>query len=56
MKAELARRLKTKAEAQKLLEHCRAAMFTIEDITTRPVKKKSGRTVHHFYPATGSCT
>ena len=39
MKAELARRLKTKAEAQKLLEHCQAAMFTIEDITTRPVKK-----------------
>lgn len=39
MKAELARRLKTKAEAQKLLESCQSAIFTIEDITTRPVKK-----------------
>lgn len=39
MKAELAHRLKTKAEAQKLLESCQSAIFTIEDITTRPVKK-----------------
>ncbi|WP_291528246.1 type I DNA topoisomerase [Bacteroides sp. UBA939] len=39
MKAELASRLKTKAEAQKLLESCQSATFTIEDITTRPVKK-----------------
>lgn len=39
MKAELAHRLKTKAEAQKLLESCRSAIFTIEDVTTRPVKK-----------------
>ena len=39
MKAELAHRLKTKAEARKLLESCKAATFTISDITTRPLKK-----------------
>ncbi|MEG1564377.1 MAG: type I DNA topoisomerase, partial [Bacteroides sp.] len=39
MKAELARRLKTKEEARKLLEACMGARFTIEDITTRPTKK-----------------
>lgn len=39
MKAELVSRLKTKAEAQKLLASCQSATFTIEDITTRPVKK-----------------
>ena len=32
-------RLKTKAEARKLLESCKAATFTISDITTRPLKK-----------------
>lgn len=39
MKAELTHRLKTKKEAQALLEACKEATFTIEDITTRPVKK-----------------
>ncbi|MDR1004233.1 MAG: type I DNA topoisomerase [Prevotellaceae bacterium] len=39
LKAEMNRRLKTKAEAQQLLESCRQSTFTIEDITTRPVKK-----------------
>nr|WP_302829634.1 type I DNA topoisomerase [uncultured Bacteroides sp.] len=39
MKAELAHRLKTKAEAQKLLERCKTATFTINDIATRPLKK-----------------
>ena len=39
MRAELGRRIKTKAEAQKLLELCKTATFTIEDITTRPIKK-----------------
>ena len=39
MKAELARRLKTKVEAQMLLEHCKTATFTINDISTRPLKK-----------------
>ncbi|ADV42946.1 type I DNA topoisomerase [Bacteroides helcogenes] len=39
MKAELARRIKTKAEAQKLLESCKSAAFIINDITTRPVKR-----------------
>ena len=39
MKAELARRIKTKAEAQKLLESCKSATFTINDINTRPLKK-----------------
>ncbi len=39
MKAELAHRLKSKEEAEKLLGKCQSAVFTIEDITTRPVKK-----------------
>lgn len=39
MKAELARRIKTKAEAQRFLESCKSATFTINDITTRPLKK-----------------
>lgn len=39
MKAELIHRLKTKKEAQALLEACKEATFTIEDINTRPVKK-----------------
>lgn len=39
MKAELARRIKTKEEAAALLKVCQQAVFTIEDITTRPVKK-----------------
>lgn len=39
MKAELARRLKTKKEAKALLESCKSAAFTIEDITTKPLKK-----------------
>lgn len=39
MKAELTRRIKTKEEARAFLEACQGATFTIEDITTRPVKK-----------------
>ena len=39
MKAELARRIKTKAEAQKFPESCKSATFTINDISTRPLKK-----------------
>ena len=39
MKAELSRRIKTKAEARKFLESCQSATFTIGDITTRPLKK-----------------
>lgn len=39
MKAELTKRLKTKADALKFLESCKAAQFSIEDITTKPVKK-----------------
>ncbi|MDR0989219.1 MAG: type I DNA topoisomerase [Prevotellaceae bacterium] len=39
LKAEVARRMKTKAEAQQLLEACRTATFTITDITKRPLKK-----------------
>ncbi|MBQ8672887.1 MAG: type I DNA topoisomerase [Bacteroides sp.] len=39
LKAELARRLKTKAEARQFLESCRTADFAISDITTRPLKK-----------------
>ncbi|WP_321439024.1 type I DNA topoisomerase [uncultured Bacteroides sp.] len=39
MKAELARRLKTKEEAKAFLETCKNATFTIEDISMRPLKK-----------------
>lgn len=39
MKAELTRRFKTKEEAVKFLEACRSATFTIENISTRPLKK-----------------
>ena len=39
MKAELARRLKTKEEAEQFLNSCKGATFTIEDITTRPLRK-----------------
>ncbi|NCC10855.1 MAG: type I DNA topoisomerase [Bacteroidia bacterium] len=39
MKAELPHRLKTKAEAEALLNNCRSASYVIEDITKRPVKK-----------------
>ncbi|MBQ8224902.1 MAG: type I DNA topoisomerase [Bacteroides sp.] len=39
LKAELGRRFKTKAEARAFLEQCRKATFTIDDITTRPLKK-----------------
>lgn len=39
MKSELTHRFKTKAEAQKFLETCNGAHFTIEDIVTRPSKK-----------------
>ena len=39
LKAELARRLKTKEEAEAFLNACRDAEFRIESITTRPQKK-----------------
>ena len=39
MKAELSPRIKTKEEAKAFLDACKGATFTIEDITTRPVKK-----------------
>lgn len=39
MRAELGRRFKTKAEAKQFLKECSQATFTIEDITTRPLKK-----------------
>lgn len=39
MRAELGRRLKTKKEAQQLLEQCKSATFHIEDIVTRPTKR-----------------
>jgi len=39
LKTELNRRLKTKEEALALLEKCKTAVFTIEDIVTKPVKK-----------------
>ena len=39
LKAELPRRFKAKAEARQFLERCREAIFTINDITTKPVRK-----------------
>lgn len=39
LKAELNKRLKDKAEVEAFLEACKNAAFTIDDITTRPVKK-----------------
>lgn len=39
VRAELACRFKTKEEAQAFLETCKDAQFSIEDITTRPMKK-----------------
>ncbi len=56
MKAELARRIKTKEEAKAFLNACQGANFAIEDITTRPIKKNAARTVHYVYIATGSRT
>ncbi len=39
IKAELSRRLKTKQEALALLEKCKNATFTIEDVVVKPTKK-----------------
>ena len=40
MKAELPKRLKSKAEAQRFLEQCKEATFTIKDLQTKPSKRK----------------
>ena len=39
LRAELNRRLKDKKEVEAFLESCKNASFTIDDITTKPVKK-----------------
>lgn len=39
LKAELNRRLKTKEEAQAFLKACQQAIFTIDDISKKPVRK-----------------
>lgn len=39
LKAELNRRLKDKKKVEAFLESCKNASFTIDDITTKPVKK-----------------
>lgn len=39
LKVELNRRLKDKKEVEAFLESCKNASFTIDDITTKPVKK-----------------
>ena len=39
LKAELNKRLKDKAEVMEFLEACKAASFTIDEITKKPVKK-----------------
>ncbi|MAX78999.1 MAG: DNA topoisomerase I [Crocinitomicaceae bacterium] len=40
LKAELAKRLKTKEEAQEFLEKCKTAKFKIENLETKPSKRK----------------
>jgi DNA topoisomerase-1 len=37
--AELGNRFKTKEEAQKFLEHCSGATFSVKDVTKRPTKR-----------------
>ncbi len=54
MKAELARRIKTKEEAKAFLNACQGASFAIDDITTRPVKENASCSIHNIYIATGS--
>ena len=44
LKAELNRRLKDKKEVEAFLESCKNASFTIDDITTKPVKKSPAPT------------
>ena len=39
IRAELGRRFKTEEEARAFLESCEKAKFTIEDLTTKPMKK-----------------
>ena len=39
LRAELGKRLKDKKEVESFLESCKDATFTIDDITTKPVKK-----------------
>lgn len=39
IRADLGQRFKTKEESNAFLEKCKKSTFTIEDITTRPVKK-----------------
>ncbi len=39
LKAELNHRIKSKAKAIELLEDCKQALFTLNEITTRPLKK-----------------
>ena len=39
MNAELNKRLATETEARELLEACRSAVFTVGDVTVKPVKK-----------------
>ncbi len=40
LKAELANRLATEGDAQAFIEQCKGANFTIEDIKTKPTKRK----------------
>lgn len=41
LKSELSHRFKTKKEAEKFLESCKSASFTIDDIVTRPLTKSA---------------
>ncbi len=43
LKAELSKRLKTKEEANKFLEKCKTAEFTIEDVAKRPGKRSPAK-------------
>ena len=53
IKAELNQRFKNKEEATRFLENCKDAAFTIRDIATRPQKRNTSGSVHHFHATTG---
>lgn len=56
MKAELARRIKTKEEAKAFLNACQGASFAIDDITNPPGQENASCSIHNIYVATGSRT
>ena len=56
MKAELARRIKTKEEAKAFLNACQGASFAIERYYYPPGQENTSCSIHNIYVATGSRT